>query len=93
MLNDGRELQSKAKEAQKTLYDDKEFTEFLEMVRGFGAYSKVRHDKHYTTLYRANASTAKNTNEQALIYGSGLVALKTHNESTLICESGVKTPF
>ena len=34
--------------------------------------------------YRANASTAKNTGEQALIYGSGLsVTLKAHGESAL----------
>ena len=45
------EENSKARQnkLRKPLYDDKEFTEFLEMVRGFRAYSKVRHDKHLTT--------------------------------------------
>ena len=57
---------AKRKKPRQPLYDDKEFTELLEMVRGFRADSKVCHDKHLT--YRANTSTAKNNGEQALIW-------------------------
>ena len=78
---------TKRKKPRQPLNNDKEFTEFLEMVRGFRAYSKVRQASHY----RANASTTKNTGEHALIYGS--VTLKTHSESALICESGLKMAF
>ena len=40
--------EAKRKKPRQPLYDDKEFTELLEIVRGFRAYSKVRHDKHLT---------------------------------------------
>ena len=40
---------AKRKTLRQPLYDDKEFMEFLEMVRGLRAYSKVGHDKHLTT--------------------------------------------
>ena len=40
---------AKRKKPRKPLSDDKELAEFLEMVRGLRAYSKVRHDKHLTT--------------------------------------------
>ena len=43
---------AKRKKPRQPLYDDKEFTEFkqfLEIVRGFRAYSKLHHDKHLTT--------------------------------------------
>ena len=62
-FNDGRKFQSKAEEA-----DDKEFVMSLEMENGGRAYSRVQHDKFFTT----HASTAKNCGEAALICGSGL---------------------
>ena len=40
---------AKRKKTRQSLYDEEEFTELLEMVRGSRAYSKVRHDKHLTT--------------------------------------------
>ena len=49
MFNDGRELQSKAKEPKRPLYDDKEFIVLFEMVKRGKAYSKVQHDKRFTT--------------------------------------------
>ena len=83
---------AKRKKPRKPLYDDKEFTEFLEMVRGLRAYSKST--PRQASHYRANASTAKNTGEQALIYGSGLsVALKAHYESAFDLWVMLKTPF
>ena len=91
VLNDGRELQSKAKEAQTTPYYEEEFTELLEIMRGSRAYSKVCHN---ASNYGAYALTAKDPGEQALIYGSGLcVTLKNHGESALIRGSGLKTAF
>ena len=39
----------KREKPRQPLYDEEEFTELLEMVRGSRAYSKVRHDKHLTT--------------------------------------------
>ena len=40
---------AKRKKPRQPLYDEEEFTELLEMVRGSRAYSKVRHHKHLTT--------------------------------------------
>ena len=40
---------AKQKKPRQPLYDEEEFTELLEMVRGSRAYSKVRHDNHLTT--------------------------------------------
>ena len=40
---------AKRKNLRQSLYDEEEFTELLEMVRGSRAYSKVRHDKDLTT--------------------------------------------
>ena len=40
---------AKREKPRQPLYDEGEFTEMLEMVRGSRAYSKVRHDKHLTT--------------------------------------------
>ena len=40
---------AKRKKPRQPLYDEEEFTELLEMVRGSRVYSKVRHDKHLTT--------------------------------------------
>ena len=40
---------AKRKKSRQPLYDEEEFTELLEMVRGSRAYSKVRYDKHLTT--------------------------------------------
>ena len=37
------------KTSRQAFYDDKELTELLQMVRGFRAYSKLRHNKHFTT--------------------------------------------
>ena len=37
---------AKRKKPRQPLYDEEEFTDLLEMVRGSRAYSKVRHDKH-----------------------------------------------
>ena len=82
---------AKRKKPRKPLYDDKEFT-----VPGNGerVQSLLKSTPRQASHYRANASTAKNTVEQPLIYGSGLsVALKTHDESALICESGLETSF
>ena len=36
------------KKPRQLLYDEQEFTELLEMVRGSRAYSNVCHDKHLT---------------------------------------------
>ena len=73
---------AKRKKPRQPLYDDKELTELLQMVRGFRAH------------YRANASTAKNVGEQALIHGSGLcITLKNHGQSALIRRSSLKTAF
>ena len=87
MLNDGRELQRKLKEAQ---------TRRIHGVAGNGEreQSLLKSTPRQASNYRAYASTAKDPGEQALIYGSGLcVTLKNHGESALICGSGLKTAF
>ena len=40
---------AKQKKPRRPLYDDKEFMMSLEMVKGGRAYSRVRHDIHFTT--------------------------------------------
>ena len=82
---------TKRKKPRQPLYDDEKFTELLEMAR------ESRLTQKYTATsislhYRANAPTAKNPGEKALIYGSGLcVTLKSHGKSALVCGSGLKT--
>ena len=61
---------AKRKKPRQPLYDEEEFTELLEMVRGIRAYSKVHHDKHITTGLILRL--LKDPGEQALIYGSGM---------------------
>ena len=41
---------AKRKKPRQPLYDEEEFIELLQMVRGSRAYSKVRHDRHLTTV-------------------------------------------
>ena len=40
---------AKGKKPKRPLYDDKEFIVLFEMVKGVKAYSKVQHDKRFTT--------------------------------------------
>ena len=40
---------AKRKRPKRHLYDDKEFMVLFEMVKGGNAYSKVQHDKRFTT--------------------------------------------
>ena len=40
---------AKRKKPKRPLYDDKEFMMLFEMVKGGNAYSKVQHDKRFTT--------------------------------------------
>ena len=40
---------AKRKKPKRSLYDDKEFMVLFEMVKGGKAYSKVQHDKCFTT--------------------------------------------
>ena len=70
MLNDGRELQSKAKEAQTTPL----WWRRIHGVAGNGEreQSLLKSTPWQASNYRAYALTAKDPGEQALIYGSGL---------------------
>ena len=75
LLNDGRELQSKVKEAQTTPLRWRR----IHGVAGNGEreQSLLKSTPRQASNYRAYASTAKDLCEQALIYGSGLcVTLK-----------------
>ena len=92
MLNDGRELQNKLKEAQTTPL----WWRRIHGVAGNGEreQSLLESTPRQSSNYRGYASTAKDPGEQALMYGSGLcVTLKNHGESALICGSGLKTAF
>ena len=40
---------AKRKKPKRSNYDDKEFMVLFEMVKGGKAYSKVQHDKRFTT--------------------------------------------
>ena len=81
---------AKRRKPRQLLYDDEEFTELLEMMRGSRAYSRVRHDKHLTTA----KNPAKNPGEHALTYESGLcVTLENQCESELINGSDLKKAF
>ena len=40
---------AKRKKPKRSLYDDKKFMVLFEMVKGGKAYSKVQHDKRFTT--------------------------------------------
>ena len=40
---------AKRKKPKRPLYDDKEFMVLFEMVKGGNAYSKIQHDKRFTT--------------------------------------------
>ena len=40
---------TKRKKSKRPIYADKEFMVLFEMVKGGRAYSKVQHDKHFTT--------------------------------------------
>ena len=40
---------AKRKKSKRPLYDDKEFMVLFEMVKGGNAYSKIQHDKRFTT--------------------------------------------
>ena len=41
--------ETKRKKPKRPLYDDKEFMVLFEMVKGGEAYSRVKHDKRFTT--------------------------------------------
>ena len=43
---------AKGKMPKRSLHDDKEFMVLFEMVKGGKAYSKVQHDKRFTTGLR-----------------------------------------
>ena len=92
LLNDGRELQSKANKAQTTPSSCRR----IHGVAGNGEreQSLLKSTPRQASNYRAYASSAKDLGDEALIYGSGLcVTLKNHGESALICGSGLKQLF
>ena len=79
---------TKRKKPRQPLYDEEEFTESLEMVRGSRASSNVRHDKNLTTglMLRLQRTLVNKP-------WSDCVTLKNHSESALICRLGLKTAF
>ena len=49
MFNDEENSKPKRKKPKRPFYDDKEFIVLFEMVKRVKAYSKVQHDKRFTT--------------------------------------------